>query len=111
MVLGSPQAFFPWIALSDWVALAIFALETETIVGPLNLSSPGVVTQGEFTEAIAKRLGKRVWGNVPNWLIKLAAGEFGETITFSQKMIPEKALGAGFAFGCGEVGEAVSIER
>jgi uncharacterized protein (TIGR01777 family) len=98
VILGRPEAFFPWISLEDWLGVAMFALENESIAGPLNLVGPNPVTQHDSTEAFAKKLGKKVRGTVPPWLLKLGAGEFGESITFSQRAVPDKALAHGYAF-------------
>ncbi|MFI5385254.1 MAG: TIGR01777 family oxidoreductase [Fimbriimonadales bacterium] len=98
VILGPRQAYFPWIALSDWVCLVIFAMENEAVSGPLNLVSPNPALQEDFTRSISLRLGKRVWGCVPRWALQLAAGEFGSSMAFSQRVLPEKALKAGYVF-------------
>jgi uncharacterized protein (TIGR01777 family) len=98
VVLGPRASWFPWIALDDWVSLTLFALENSEVTGPLNLSSPNPATQDELTHAMAAKLGKRVWGRVPRWALKLGAGEFGESITFSERAVPEKGLAAGYGF-------------
>lgn len=98
IVFGSPEAYFPWVALEDWVELTLLALRDEAIVGPLNLSAPRPATHGEFTAALASRLRKRVWGSVPRWALKLGAGEFGESLAASQRVLPAKALEQGYRF-------------
>jgi uncharacterized protein (TIGR01777 family) len=105
VILGPRTSWFPWIALQDWVSLAVLAIENESISGPLNLSSPQPVTQEQLTAAIAGKLGKKVWGRVPKWALKLGAGEFGEAMCFSERAVPEKALLAGFPFQFVELGE------
>jgi uncharacterized protein (TIGR01777 family) len=111
VVLGPRGSWFPWIALDDWVALVVFAMEHESIVGPLNLASPNPVTQGEFSQEIAAKLRKRVWGWVPKWALKLGAGEFGESITFSERAVPAKAMSAGFDFGFRELKDYLDQAR
>lgn len=98
VILGPRESYFPWIALSDWVGLVLHALESEEAAGPLNLSGPQPVTQEESMQVFAARLKKRVRGRVPRWMLKLAAGEFGESITFSERVVPEKALATGYKF-------------
>lgn len=98
VVLGHRGAFLPWIALSDWIGVAMFALTDERVQGPLNLTAPNPATQEEFTRAAASYLGKRVWGRVPEWMIRLGAGEFGESLTASQRVLPAKALDLGYEF-------------
>jgi len=98
VVLGPPKSFIPWISLADWVEMTLFAMDNEAVAGPLNLVSPHPVSQGELAGLLAAKLGKHVWGSVPRWALKLAIGEFGESITVSQRVFPEKALAAGWAF-------------
>jgi uncharacterized protein len=98
LVIGNKDAYFPWVALDDWVDMVMCALTNEQITGPLNLVSPNPVTQQELTEALAKKLHKRVWGRVPRWVLKLVAGELGKSITASQRVFPEKALKACYQF-------------
>jgi len=98
VVLGRKQAYFPWIALEDWISLVTHAITNEAVNGPLNLASPSPVTQEELVRVIAAKLGKRVWGGVPSWALRLAAGEFGSSMTFSVRAIPEKAIASGFEF-------------
>lgn len=98
VILGPRESYFPWITLSDWAGLVIHALGNEEVAGPLNLSAPQPVTQEESTQIFAARLKKRVWGRVPRWMLKLAAGEFGDSITFSERVIPERALATGYKF-------------
>jgi uncharacterized protein len=98
LVIGNNDAYFPWVALDDWIEMVMFALTNEQISGPLNLVSPNPVTQRALTEALAKKLRKRVWGRVPRWVLKLVAGELGESITASQRVFPEKTLKAGYQF-------------
>lgn len=105
VVLGHREAYLPWIDLSDWVELAMWALETEAVNGPLNLTAPHPATQDEFTRAAARHLGKRVWGRVPAWAIRLGAGEFGNAITVSERAVPAKALAGGFQFKTARVEE------
>jgi len=98
VILGPRNSYFPWIALGDWVSLVIHAIEHPEINGALNLVGPNPVTQEEFVRAIAGKFGKPVWGSIPRWLLRLGAGEFGTTITFSQRALPAKALASGFSF-------------
>jgi uncharacterized protein (TIGR01777 family) len=105
VILGSRDAYLPWIALSDWVELVIWALGEESVSGPLNMSAPNPATQEEFTQAAAAYLKKRIWGRVPKWAIRLGTGEFGSAITTSERAIPAKARDGGFRFGCMRIDE------
>lgn len=103
VVLGDRGAYLPWISLSDWVEMVMFALQAADLNGPLNVTAPQPATQEEFSQAVASYLKKRVWGRVPAWLIRVAAGEFGRSITASERVVPAKALSLRFDFQCTDV--------
>lgn len=99
VILGSPKSYFPWISLDDWIGLALWALDGDEVNGPLNMVAPTPTTQGRLTQGIARILGKRVWGHIPRWMLRLGAGEFGASIAASQRVLPAKATSAGYQFG------------
>lgn len=97
VILGERGAYVPWISLEDWIGLVLFAMDNESVTGPLNLAAPSPATQQELTEGIALRLGKKIRGRVPRFVLKLAGG-FGESMTFSQRVLPQKAENSGYSF-------------
>jgi uncharacterized protein (TIGR01777 family) len=105
VILGDRNAYLPWIALSDWVGLAMGALADDQVQGPLNMAAPNPATQEEFTRAAAAYLGKRVWGRVPKGLIRLGAGEFGKSLTVSERVVPARALELGYEFKHALIGD------
>ncbi len=102
--VAGPETMLSWISRQDAVRLIRFALENEQISGPLNLTAPNPVSHREFAELLAAGLGRRVWGRLPGWLLRLGSGEFADAILDSQKVLPEKALAAGFRFAEPELG-------
>jgi uncharacterized protein (TIGR01777 family) len=96
--LGDPQIQFSWISLQDTVRLFLFALEQETVAGPLNVTAPYPVSQGAFTRLLAAHLGKPVRAQLPNGLIRLAFGGFADAFLDSQAIYPAGALAQGFTF-------------
>ena len=97
--LGSGKQWFSWISLEDLVRLILFAVENESISGPLNAAAPEPVTNAEFTRALAKKLRRPAFMHVPGFVLKLAPGGMGEeTFLVSERVMPEKAMKAGFGF-------------
>jgi NAD dependent epimerase/dehydratase family enzyme len=43
-----------WLHLDDWVGIAKFLMTNSQISGPVNLASPGPVTNAQFMEAMRK---------------------------------------------------------
>jgi hypothetical protein len=95
--LGSGRQWFPWIQLDDLVALIEFCLD-HPIHGPCNGTAPNPVRNREFTERLAQQLGRPAFVPAPGFALKLALGEFANSLLSSQRVVPERALAAGFEF-------------
>jgi uncharacterized protein (TIGR01777 family) len=97
--LGSGRQFMSWIGLGDMVRLLRFAIEHESLTGPVNATAPEPVTNADFTRTLASVLGRGTFLPVPSFAIRLMMGEMGQRILLEgQRVIPERALQAGFAF-------------
>lgn len=96
--LAPARTCFSWISRRDAVRMVQFALENEAVQGPLNVTAPHPVRQGVFTRALARRLGKRVWGQIPVVALRLALGAFAATLLDSQDVRPARARKLGFRF-------------
>jgi uncharacterized protein (TIGR01777 family) len=98
-VLGSGKQWFSWIHIGDLARIFTFLLDRQEISGPVNCTAPGPVTNRELTEAVAARLGKRVFPlKVPGPFLKLVMGEFGQVLLEGQRVRPVKLLDEGFEF-------------
>lgn len=104
---GSGAQWFPWIHLDDVVGLAQHALEHESVQGAMNVVAPGIVRMREFCQALGKVLGRPSWLPVPAFALRLVAGELGETLLWSQRVVPQVALQTGYAFRYPQVEEAL----
>ena len=69
-------------------------LADDGFVGPVNVTSPGAVTQGEFVRALGDLLGRPAFLPTPAWLLRMALGEFAAEILTSKKVLPARALAA-----------------
>jgi uncharacterized protein (TIGR01777 family) len=97
--VGSGRQWMSCIALDDYVELVRFCLSNETMSGPVNLSGPVPTTNEEFTKALASVLHRPALFPVPAVALKLVMGEMAEnTLLASQRVIPKRALAAGFSF-------------
>lgn len=97
-ILGSGKNFFPWIHIKDLANACVFLLENKNANGAFNFTSPGFSTQKEFTKTLGKVLGRPGFLSIPEFAIKLFAGEFGQNLLMSQKAQPENLLNSGFQF-------------
>ena len=74
----SGRQYFSWIALDDLVSVILFALETESLVGPVNAVAPGAVTNREFTKTLGRVLGRPTIFPMPAFAARLAFGEMAD---------------------------------
>ena len=107
--VASGRQYFTWIHRDDWVAVAIWAIDTPSVSGPINATAPNPVTNAEFSKALGRALGRPSWLPVPGFAVKLTVGELADVgLLRGQRVIPRRALELGFRFAYPEVGEALS---
>lgn len=96
--LGSGKQWFPWIHINDIVEIYHQAIENENMSGPFNAVSPEPVRNKEFCKELAKAMHRPCILPVPAFALKLAVGEFAETLLHGQKAIPQKLENLNFPF-------------
>ena len=106
--LGSGQQWLPWVHVSDLAKLIHWAIETPTAEGAFNATAPTPVRNAEFTQELAKAVGRWAVLPAPKFGLKLALGEFADSLFFSQNVVPEKALAEGFKFQFGDLPAALA---
>ena len=107
--IGSGRQYWPWISLDDEVGAIRFALETPAVTGPVNLTGPTPVTNGQFSTALASAVGRPAPFAVPEVVIRTVLGGMGEEILlFGHRAIPAKLQAAGYQFRHHAVGEALA---
>jgi uncharacterized protein (TIGR01777 family) len=95
--LGSGQQYMPLVDLDDVVAAIIFALNDESIAGPINVVAPEAATNQDFTRMLALKLKRPALLRVPAWGLKLM-GEQGAMALSSARVVPKFLLDHGFRF-------------
>lgn len=95
--LGSGQQWWSWIALPDQVAAITLLLE-RSVSGPVNFVSPEPVRQADFMRALGRAAGRPAVLPAPALALKLALGDFAETILADRRIIPTKLVEHGFSF-------------
>ena len=95
--LGSGKQWVPWISLDDMISIYTFVLENE-IEGAVNAASPIPVRMTEFAKLLGKKLNRPSYLKAPKFGIKLVVGEIADSILFSQRVIPQKIISAGYKF-------------
>jgi len=107
--LGDGRQYFPWISLEDQVRAMLFAISHTELAGPVNLTGPAPVTNGEFTAALGRALKRPTPMIVPGFALRAVLGEFAdEGLLGGQRAIPAALEEAGFVFHHKTVGAALA---
>lgn len=100
--LGGPIAggrqWLPWIHIDDAARLVLRSLDDAGVAGPLNLVAPGIVRQGEFAKALGHAVGRPAIAPAPAFAIKVMLGQGAQIILQGQRVVPRRALDAGYVF-------------
>jgi hypothetical protein len=98
--LGSGRQYQSWIALDDEVVAIMFALENESLSGPVNLTAPHPVTNAEFTKTLGAVLGRPTVVAAPKFGLSAVLGHelVSEMLLAGQRVMPMRLLGSGYTF-------------
>lgn len=97
--LGSGRQWFPWVHAQDETAAIAFLLERSDAAGAFNIAAPGSVTMREFCLELGRVLDRPSWLRVPEFLLKLGAGEMAEEMILSSiRATPHRLVEMGFDF-------------
>ena len=97
--IGSGTQWMSWIGMHDALRALEFLITTESLRGPVNISSPSPVTNAEFSHTLGGVLHRPAIATVPEFAVKLMFGEMGdETLLSGQRVVPKSLLDAGFGF-------------
>lgn len=96
--LGSGDQYWPFISLTDHIGALRFAIDDETLTGPVNFTVPEPLTNREITRAMGRALHRPTIASVPAFALRAALGEFATGITGSCRAVPAALDKAGFTF-------------
>jgi uncharacterized protein (TIGR01777 family) len=97
--VASGRQYFPWIHGDDWTAMAVWAIDTGSVAGPINATSPDPVTNAQFSKALGRALSRPSWLPVPGFALSILFGEFAqEGLIKGQRVVPARATQLGFTF-------------
>lgn len=97
--IGTGQQPFSWVTINDVIRAIDFLLEKSQIAGPVNIVSPGCITQHELAKTIGKILHKPSCMPTSAFILKLVLGEMArELLLEGQHVYPKTLLDSGFTF-------------
>lgn len=109
--LGSGRQWMSWIALDDMIRALRFLMDSPGVRGPMNLVAPEPARNAEFTNALARVLGRPAVLPVPSMALELLFGTMADnTILASQRLTSKRLAGAGFEFRHPRLEDALRFE-
>lgn len=106
--LGSGQQWMSWIHVDDVVGLLLHAADRADVEGPLNVCAPQPARNVDFSRALGRAMRRPAWVRSPAAALRLALGDMADIVMASQRVVPAKALAAGYAFRFGLLEEALA---
>lgn len=109
---GDGQQWMSWIAREEVAHIVEFALNTETLSGPVNTVSPSPMRLSDFARTSTEALGQKPGGVMPAFLVRLFLGEMGEEFLLASRRVqPAKLLAAGYRFRFPDLADALRHEQ
>ncbi len=97
--VGSGRQWVSWIHVDDVAHLILFALEQESVSGPLNGTTPNPVRMRDLAATVGQVLHRPSWAPVPAFVLRIALGELADALLLrSQHVLPTATLAAGYEF-------------
>jgi uncharacterized protein len=82
----------------DVVGVMLFCLDTAAASGPINLSAPEPVTNGELSKALGRVLRRPAVLPVPAPALRALYGEMSSIVTTGVRMVPARLQELGYEF-------------
>lgn len=94
---GNASSWLSWIHLDDTIGLMRFLMESE-VDGPANITAPTPVTVRNFATELGRVLHRPAVIPAPGVALRLALGESADALLHLQRVVPRRALDAGYEF-------------
>ena len=97
--VGSGKQWMSWVSIKDLVSAIRFAIDNDSLEGPVNCTAPNPATNTEFTKALGRVLKRPTVFPLPAFAVRALFGEMGESLLLgSQRVMPRSLQTAGFEF-------------
>ena len=107
--IGGGRQWVSWVHVVDVVRALLFAIDSDALVGAVNVSAPAPATMEALARSIAHALHRPSAMRVPAIALKMAlGGGLANMLLTGQRAVPRKLLDAGFAFDFPRLDEACS---
>ena len=96
---GNGSNVINWVSIEDVIGSILYSIGNTTIHGPINIVSPNPVKASNFYEIISKIQENQIFLKIGSGFMKLAIGDFTDTINESNGVIkPQKLQNSGYPF-------------
>ena len=95
-----------WIDVLDLVSMIQWLIE-HPVTGAVNATAPNPVRNREFTKTLGRTVGRPAFLPAPQFAVRLAFGEFANSLFNSSRIIPGVALSHGFQFQFADIQSAL----
>jgi uncharacterized protein (TIGR01777 family) len=97
--VGPGTQYMSWITLDDVVGAFLHALQTEALIGPVNVVSPNPVTNYQFTKTLGRVLFRPTIFPLPSFMARFLFGEMAnELLLASTRVLPTRLQETGYQF-------------
>jgi len=104
--IGSGRQYVSWIHRLDWIEIVRWIVQTPTVAGPVNATAPHPITNREFAHALGRSMRRPSFIPAPGFAVKIAVGEFADSILTGQRVVPARAQNDGYHFRYPEIDQA-----
>ena len=96
---GNGRQRWPWVSINDAISAIKFIIDSNQIEGPVNVSSPKLISCKEFLKIFSSNNNSYNFIRIPKLLIKLSTNKYSEEILMNDYPVyPEKLISSGFSF-------------
>lgn len=96
--IASGNQGFSWIHMDDLLEAFYFILQTPSLSGVFNFTSPDVLTNRKFAHLVSRELERPDWLPIPTFVFRLLYGEGYVLMTSGQQAYPSRLVNAGYKF-------------
>ncbi|WP_347552481.1 TIGR01777 family oxidoreductase [Pseudalkalibacillus hwajinpoensis] len=96
--LGDGRQWYSWVHIRDVIGMIRFAVDHESVQGPLNVTAPEPKRMNDFGKTVAEVLNRPHWMPVPEAPVQAALGEKSGIVLKGQCVLPQKAKELGYPF-------------
>nr|MBA3750105.1 TIGR01777 family protein [Nitrosopumilus sp.] len=97
--MGSENQYISWVSIEDVIGSILYSIDDSSIQGPVNIVSPNPVTILDFSRILSSVLKNKIMIPLSKRLLKLAFGEFADSVVSSSSFVlPKKLSSIGYPY-------------